>query len=150
MYDMVSIFRKKNYFKKYFLSWFLPLISFLIYYRYDKFYLLVIFIYSFLLGIFYFKINYVQISKDYFFYGKKKIRMSEIENVYRINQKAWVFYIFETTSTNFFNKYLIAEANIIGLKTILNWKGTAKKTELFIDLLRENTNIPHDRIEKLF
>jgi len=149
--NYITIFKKNNFYKKYILSWLLPLIAFLVYKKFGGFVLLLILIYAVLLGILYSRLRHIKLDDKNLIYGNnKKIALSEIENLYIINQKAWVFYIFKTSSSSFIKKHLITEAKTIGLGTLIKWKSTKINSEKFIEILETKTNIPSKRIDELF
>ncbi|WP_299315054.1 hypothetical protein [uncultured Aquimarina sp.] len=149
--DYTTIFKKNNFYKKYILSWLLPLIFFFVYRATGQFFVLLILFYVIFLGVCYSRLNHIKLDSENLFYGKKKIiPLSEIQNLYIIDQKAWVFYVFKTSSSNLLNKYLFTEAKKIGLGTLLNWKSSKMNSEKFIEILETKTNIPSKRIDELF
>jgi hypothetical protein len=146
-----SIFKKNNFIKKYIISWVLPLVCFFAYKYYDYFFVLLILIYSVLCGLFYSKLTYVRFTGKEMLYGKNKsINLSKIENLYVITQKAWLFYVFKTSSPNWYDKYVIAEHKGIGLSTLFNLKSFDKKHDCFADLMENETNISRSRVDELF
>ncbi len=145
-----DIFKKRYFFKKYLLSWILPLISMILYLTFEKFYLLLILLYCIFIGLLYSRLSYIKLFDKKIIHKNVEISVNQISNLYIINQKSSIFYVFKTNSSNICKRYLITELRGVGMKTLLNLKSFDSSYNKFVETLINNSNIPNNRLKKLF
>lgn len=152
--DKRLIISKKPFFKKYLLSWLLPLLVLLINnYIYNHFIVKLIFIYTIIQGVFYLMLKNITFDENYIYVNGERIPFDKVIDFKTFSQKTSVFLFFKLSNRSFFKTYIWCELKGIGFKTIFkSLFGMKSAINVFDDfrlLLISKSNIPKSKKDEL-